>query len=141
MDFSFPANENRRPHKFTLPGIPESDWCDYRKEYEAGLSLRKIAELHYVDPRTVRSALENNTDSRDLGKRHAPVKLSRYEERILKMIPEIQPSSGSLTSLSRQLTLHLRECGYTGSERTVRNYLHTLPSVTCSYTLKDRKGE
>ena len=136
MNRILPLPRKRRAHKFILPDIPEADWCDYRREYEAGMSLRAIAEKHYVDPRTVRSAIEHNVGSAHLGRQHSPRKLSHFENEIRSKLPELQENADSITALSRRMTLHLQESGYTGSERTVRNYLHTLPSVTSSFKKK-----
>ena len=129
MNRILPLPEKRQPHKFILPDIPRQEWCDYRREYEAGLSLQAIAERHFVDPRTVRSGLIHNIGSDGLGRRHAPRKLSIYENQIRAMLPPLLEKTDSVTALSRQITSHLKEIGYTGSERTVRNFVRSVLSA------------
>lgn len=141
MNRILPLPEKRQPHKFILPDIPRQEWCDYRREYEAGLSLRAIAERHFVDPRTVRSGLVHNIGSDGLGRRHAPRKLSIYENQIRTMLPALSEKTDSLIEISRQITSHLKEIGYTGSERTVRNFIRSVLYADRNQTALKRDAE
>ena len=45
---------------FPLPALPSEEWCDFRKDYEAGMTMKSIAEKYMCDPRTVRNHLRSN---------------------------------------------------------------------------------
>lgn len=114
--------------RLAVPDIPKDEWCDFRKDYESGLSLVQIGEKYYCDPRTAKMAIIHNKSSNNLGKRVRPSILSGYE----KKIPELWQKNlemQSLFSVSKNITENLREEGFTGSERTVRNYLKRQPYV------------
>ena len=135
-----------------LPDLPDYDWCDFRIDYESGLTLKDIAEKYLCDPRTVRKCLQQNRGSESLGSQFAPTKLRPYEDLVDQIFhsitrwpasdrthaednsnapfparimgdPHILQSGLSICKLSALITEQLRIHGYTGSERTVRNYL------------------
>lgn len=114
--------------KIILPDIPENEKCDYRLDYDSGMSISKIAEKYYCDKRTVRTALIYNHSSNQLGKRKKPTQLSKYEHRIEVLWHEYK-KLGSLYTISKTITQTINNEGYTGKERTVRNYLLTMPYV------------
>lgn len=117
-----------KKRKLNLPDIPEWKKCDYRHDYDAGMSISQIAEKYYCDRRTVRTALIHNHSSKQLGKRKKPTILSKYEQRIFTLWNENKEKT-SLLSISKSITETIGEEGYTGKERTVRNYLKSQPYV------------
>lgn len=201
--------------RISFPPLPPERWCDLRKEYEGGMTLKAIAEKHYCDPRTVRRLIMQNRNSAEIGKQTAPTRLSFYAGRIEELLQEAQayvqnaayapdapatphaqdslslpgkpneahapneqynedeanvadelyvqddasapvsdPTHGlhgshdsnspqaalsgrinGICALSRWITTKLAEEGYTGSERTVRNYLQSRIHV-----IHSRKG-
>ena len=125
-------------NKQILPDLPPEAWCDFRREYEKTRSLIRVAERFYCDPRTVRRCLQLNKSSTDLGCQTAPRILDRYTEEIHRLYhalcAEVAVAGDGFPGscrLSRQITEHLVSLGYTGSERTVRNYIrqHCLAPV------------
>lgn len=105
--------------------IPESEWCDFRRDYESGMTLKTIAEKYICDPRTVRRCILTNKPSADLGKQTEPTKLAAYADRIEVLFLNISHDRNvqGICDISRKITAVLKEEGYTGSEWTVRNYL------------------
>ena len=94
--------QSRRLHP---PDIPEKEWSDFRCDYESGMTLKMIAEKYFCDPRTVRKAQID----------------SLYQDFIL--IQQTSHKKSGICDISRKITRILADEGYTGSERTVRNYL------------------
>ena len=116
--------------RIECPNIPPEEWCDYRRDYEAGLSLECIAQKYGCDHQTVRNAIIKNKGSCDIGKKTTPRKISDYTREIDRLIELYCKDHGlSMLRLSTQITSELKKSGYPGSERTVRNHLHTLPQV------------
>ena len=113
---------DRRSRRLNLPDFPQEEWCDFRRDYESGMTLKQIAEKYICDPRTVRQSMLRNTESSCIGHRRAPTILAPYLS-IISEFANQNADSGSICRISRELTGQLREAGYTGSERTVRNYL------------------
>ena len=113
-----------------LPELPVDAWCDFRRDYEAGMTLKQIADKYVCDPRTIRKCIISNRGSTELGRRTAPTKLTAfavqvdalYEELITAVLCTGAGKPG-ICDLSRTVTEKLQQAGYTGSERTVRNYL------------------
>ena len=126
-----------------LPQISSDKWCDFRIDYESGMTLKSIAEKYICDPRTVRRCLLNNKSSSELGSQTAPTKLSAYIDQIHMLFQEYTDQvvvSGNLTGIchiSKKITQSLRMSGYKGSERTVRNYLRARYQFTLSCTLNE----
>ena len=120
------TTQSKRLHP---PDIPEADWCDFRLDYESGLTLRMIAEKYFCDPRTVRKCILANKPSSEIGKQSEPTKLAAYIEQIdslyqdFILIQQTMHKKAGICDISRKITKILAEEGYTGSERTVRNYL------------------
>ena len=135
-----------------LPEISSDKWSDFRREYEQGKTLKQIALEYHCDPRTVRKCLFLNQGSNDIGKQHCAKKLTAYLPMIDKLyrkytcidgsevtspdtdgkvVAANHPSSfrGSrgkeygICKISKLITDQITAAGYTGSERTVRNYL------------------
>lgn len=126
----------KRKASFNPPTIPEEMWCDFRQDYEAGRSLKEIAEKYFCDPRTVRRCIMVNKSSSDLGRQTEPTKLAPYIGQIEILFQEYLADSAKSTRdstaisgtsgicrISKEITVHLQTLGYTGCERTVRNYL------------------
>ena len=108
-----------------LPDLPPEDWCDFRIDYEAGMTLKEIARKYMCDPRTVRKCIRLNQSSTEIGRQNAPTKLTHWIESIDSLYAEysqINPAPG-ICRMSSLITERLKALGYTGSERTVRNYL------------------
>ena len=112
-------------HRLPLPDIPRDRWCDFRREYEAGMSLKAIAAQHICDPRTVRRLLLLNKGSEHIGQQHAPTVLDPWVPLIQEQLQTLPEGSVGICTASRAITARLRQDGYTGSERTVRNYLRS----------------
>ena len=64
--------------RLNLPDLPQEEWCDFRWDYESGMTLKQIAAKYICDPRTVRQSLLRNADSRCIGHRRAPTILDPY---------------------------------------------------------------
>ena len=108
--------------KLPLPDLPESEWCDFRQDYESGMTLKAISEKYICDPRTVKRCLFLNNGSKRLGRQSAPTVLTPYISRIAALWENYDHDTG-ICRRSREITEELRKFGYSGSERTVRNYL------------------
>ena len=115
--------------RIVLRDMPEDQKCDFRRDYESGKTLKDIAEKYCCDPRTVRRCILNNKSSSELGRQTAPTKLTEFMGLIDSMYCEIVSPVHQLSKppgiceISRMVTTQIREKGYSGSERTVRNYL------------------
>ena len=70
-------------YRFQLPEIPRGCWCDFRRDFESGMTLKSIGIKYHCDQRTVRSCIILNKSSSELGHQYAPTKLEPY-------IPEIE---------------------------------------------------
>ena len=111
-------------HRLSLPDLPESAWCDFRRDYASGMTLKAISEKYFCDPRTVRRCLILNKDSKDLGRQGAPTILEPYVP-LITSLWEAQDKCTGICHSSREITDQLRKTGYTGTERTVRNYIRS----------------
>lgn len=121
------ASDNNR-ERILLPDLPKEQWSDFRADYESGLTMTEIASKYHCDSRTVSKALHLNRGSSDFGKRIQPKKLEPHEETIAKLVCQTTEYK-SLLKLSRRITAELQKEGYSGGERTVRNYLQTRSDV------------
>ena len=135
-----------------LPEIPSDEWCDFRLEYEQGKTLKQIATDYHCDPRTVRKSLLLNQGSNDIGKQNCSKKITAFVPRINDLYQKYTGTNDSenrfpdtdnkavgsgnhlpskeahikecgICGISRLITEQITAEGYTGSERTVRNYL------------------
>lgn len=129
---NFSITPYSREKLFTLPKIPPEEWCDFRRDFESGMTLKSIAEKYLCDPRTVRKCLRQNQPSNEIGRQKAPTKLAPYITQIHKKFKDLTIQSQvssvedtGICSISRQITQYLHAQGYSGSERTVRNYLRS----------------
>ena len=129
---------NNRGERIVLPDVPKEQWSDFRVDYEAGMTLADIAVKYYCDPRTVKTALSLNRGSHDFGKRIVPKKLDPHLESISATIQRTKRIK-SLSKLSQQITTELQKDGYTGGERTVRNYLYNRPDVKAMLETQQKK--
>ena len=128
---------SRRPRsaaRFTLPDLPREQWCDFRIAYEEGnRTLVQLAEEYMCDPRTVKSCILRNKSSSSLGKKSVPTQIDlckdEIRETLRKTLPDLPETVHSIYQLSNYLLPILREQGYKGSERTLRNYLHMHPNI------------
>ena len=122
-------NRTRQRGHIPLPDIPESEWCDFRRDYESGMTLKKIAEKYYCDSRTVKSCILNNKSSTELGSQKKPTKIAAFVDLIdsefQKIISDRKFISEGIRicEISEKITETIHQSGYDGSERTVRNYL------------------
>ena len=125
-------NRTRQTGQTTLPlpDIPESEWCDFRRDYESGMTLKAIAEKYICDSRTVRSCIISNNPSCRLGSQMGPTKLDAYVDLIDELFGEMvrdkeaRSQKIGVCEISKRITQELQKRGYSGSERTVRNYLN-----------------
>lgn len=131
-----PNIHQRRKHtiKFSMPDIPREAWCDFRKDFvEKNMTLIQLAQKYCCDPRTVRNCIQHNKSSFELGKKSTPTHMQLYEQQvrelILHNIDRIPDNVSTVYSLSHHLYPLLQNHGYSGSERTLRNYLQTQPYI------------
>ena len=124
-------NRTAQSRRIPLPDIPECEWCDFRPDYESGMTLKEVAEKYCCDPRTVKRCIFANKSSSELGKQMEPTKLATFSKQIDSLYCEITDTQEILKKkmgicdISRRITAELEAEGYTGSERTVRNYLRS----------------
>lgn len=130
----------KKNERILLPDIPKEQWSDFRIDYENGMTLKEIASKYHCDPRTVRTALPLNRGSTDFGKWVSPKKLEAHIDSISKVLCYTTQIK-SLSNLSQHITSEIQKDGYTGGERTVRNYLHTRPDVKALLEKQQRKNE
>jgi len=122
--------------QFQPPNISQEEWCDFRTDYEAGMTLKEIAGKYHCDPRTVRKFIMQNRSSHRLGAQSVSTKLEPFCKQIDELYQEYleQEISTSIHSgickISSLITARLQSAGYQGSERTVRNYLRQTHPVT-----------
>ena len=121
--------EQRGKRRLSAPEIPKEAWSDFRQDYEAGMSVVQIAEKYYCDPRTVRTAIIYNRSSADAGKRIKPRAIEDYDEHIEVLWQRCGQEYSSLCARSRVITAAIQKEGFSGGERTVRNYLKNQPYV------------
>ena len=115
-------------YSFHPPDILPDRWCDFRKDFEAGMTLKDIGAKYLCDQRTVRQCIILNKSSLDLGRQFAPTRLAPYVEQVNALYHRLshsdEPASDyGIMELSRQITRIIAADGYQGSERTVRNHL------------------
>lgn len=108
--------------------IPEEQWSDARRQYileEKSLSL--IGKEQHMDPRTVSKLVKNNWNFDRVGKHQSPSKVEPYAGAILDLLTSgcFHRYSGIMT-VSEKILARIRSLGYTGSERTLREYLKTI---------------
>jgi len=122
-------NRTRQRERIPLPDIPEDQWCDFRRDYESGMTFKKIAEKYVCDSRTVKSCILNNKSSNELGSQRKPTKIASFVDLIDTEYQEIVFGKSfaseeiGICEISERITELLKQNGYTGGERTVRNYL------------------
>lgn len=113
--------------KIKIPSnIPPSEWCDFRKDYKSGMSLHAIGEKYFCDPRTVRNCIIRNKSSSELGRKSTLSILEPYHREIQQILHEMSGEEISVYKQSIAVTRRLKDSGYSGSERTVRNYLKNM---------------
>ena len=122
-------NRTRQRERIPLPDIPTDQWCDFRRDYESGMTFKKIAEKYVCDSRTVKSCILNNKSSNELGSQRKPTKIASFVDLIDTEYQEIVFGKSfaseeiGICEISERITEWLKQNGYTGGERTVRNYL------------------
>ena len=122
-------NRTRQRERIPLPDIPTDQWCDFRRDYESGMTFKKIAEKYVCDSRTVKSCILNNKSSNELGSQRKPTKIASFVDLIDTEYQEIVFGKSfaseeiGICEISERITELLKQNGYTGGERTVRNYL------------------
>lgn len=108
--------------------IPEEQWSDARRQYILEeKSLGRIGKEQHMDPRTVSKLVKNNWNFDRVGKHQSPSKVEPYSDAILDFLTSgcFQRYSGIMT-VSEKILARIRSLGYTGSERTLREYLKTI---------------
>ena len=134
MDIPNIHQRRKQTIKFSMPDIPREAWCDFRKDFvEKNMTLVQLAQKYCCDPRTVRNCIQHNKSSFELGKKSTPTHMQLYEQQvrelILHNIDRIPDNVSTVYSLSHHLYPLLQNHGYSGSERTLRNYLQTQPYI------------
>ena len=116
-----------------LPGIedaiPEAQWSDVRREYLVeGKSFAQIARERCCDERTVARLVKENLNFADVGKKQTPSKIEGFQGSVERHLKSGKFKDDDLiTILSARLLPILQGEGFCGSERTLREYLKTLP--------------
>ena len=128
------SNPRRSTARFTMPDLPRQQWCDIRLTYiERNLTLSELADLYKCDSRTIKACLIRNKSSKSIGKKSTPTRIdlcrSELKELLSLHLQELPEDIHSVYALSSHLYPLLKEKGYTGSERTLRNYLHNDPAI------------
>ena len=118
-------NRIRQRGRIPLPDYPEIEWCDFRRDYESGMTLKQIAEKYHCDSRTVKRFIWYNRSSSELGKQMVPTKIEPFIDRLEYLYGKYidNDEHTGICEISRLITEQLINEGYTGGERTVRNYL------------------
>ena len=122
-------NRTRQRERIPLPNYPESEWCDFRRDYESGMTFKKIAEKYCCDPRTVKRCIWYNKSSAELGSQRKPTKIAAFvdlidsEYRGIVLDQNFNSDESGICEISERITEVLKQNGYTGGERTVRNYI------------------
>lgn len=122
-------NRTRQRERIPLPDIPTDQWCDFRRDYESGMTFKKIAEKYCCDPRTVKRCIWYNKSSAELGSQTKPTKIADFVDLIETEYQKIVFGQSfaseeiGICEISERITEVLKQNGYTGGERTVRNYL------------------
>ena len=134
MDFTNMQGRRKHNIRFPMPDIPRELWCDFRIDFvEKGMTLTQLAEKYYCDPRTVRSCIQHNKSSFQLGKKSTPTRIQVYEKQVRELLihnlKELPPHVSTVYGLSHYLYPLLMEKGYQGSERTLRNHLQKQPYI------------
>lgn len=115
--------------KYPIPDLPPEEWSDIRAEFEKTHSLLQVSKTFICDPRTIRRCLRLNLSSKELGCQVTPKKLDSYKNEIDRRFKEICSRASNrkaypgICQISREITAELKMKGYTGSERTVRNFI------------------
>ena len=109
--------------------------------YESGKTITEIARIIGCDRRTAARLIKENLDISDIGKWHSEnTKLYRYIGLIRSCIDTEMRKHSSLLSFSKYLFHRLKKEGYTGSERTIRNYLRRQERVYMYFQSKRNQG-
>ena len=122
-------NRTTQRGQLLLRDIPESEWCDFRRDYESGMTLKKIAEKYFCDPRTVKRCIRENKPSSRLGKQTEPTKIAGFtdliDSRYWQIVSDKKNASkkAGICEISEIITTEIKKEGYSGGERTVRDYL------------------
>ena len=117
--------------RMDLPDIPKESWCDFRVDYESGMTLKAIGCKYVCDPRTVRKCILANRSSTEIGKWLGKTKVGDFVIKIDALYrlytsdPDHIPNNPGICEISGKIAEELRAEGYTGGERTVRNYLRS----------------
>lgn len=103
------SSYSRLSFEILCPDIPPSNWCDFRIDYESGISLNQLAIKYNCDHRTVRNAIIKNKNSCDIGARTTTQKLSKFIPCINSFLQENPDlvNNQSIYKLSCQITLVL----------------------------------
>ena len=124
-----------------LSGLTETHRCTFRLLHDAGMSTYEIAEKYGCDRRTVSRLIRENREFDEIGKWQSGKKtLSEYTGLINEICRSDLSSYPSLFSFSTHVLSVLRDHGYTGSERTIRNHLRQIDEVRLYFQTSHKKG-
>ena len=109
--------------------IPESEWCDVRVEYiKDGKTVAEIAEERRCGERTISRLIKENRSFSSIGRKRTPSKIDGYQITIEDLLRGAEFKDVSqVMLLSKALYEIICPLGYEGSERTLRDYLQTIP--------------
>lgn len=109
--------------------------------HKSGKTITEVAETLHCDRRTASKLIKNNLSEADIGRWDVShKKLTGYTGIINSFIDNNVSKYTSLLSFSKALCSVLNEQGYTGSERTVRNYLNKQKRIRMYFESRKQKG-
>ena len=120
-----------RPHRKVriTDNIPESEWCDARAAYLlADKTVQEIADEQGCEARAISRLIRENRSFSELGKKRTPSMVDGFQDTIEQMLrSESFADMRQITIVSKHLLEMIGPLGYQGSERTLRDYLKSIP--------------
>lgn len=109
--------------------IPVAKWSDARRAYYIeGKTLAQISLEQFLDTRTIRRLILYNLSFNDCGKHTAPKQTSNYEDIIVRSLcTGLFAKHSAIMGVSTKIFEYLKTIGYEGGERSVREYIKSLP--------------
>ena len=122
-------NRNRYRRLRLTDKIPEDEWSDARVEYIINKkTVAEIAGEQGCEKRAISRLIKENRDFSALGKKRTPYKVDGFQHIIEVLLKnEDFGDAAQVMTVSESLFAMLSPKGYEGSERTLRDYLQTLP--------------
>ncbi len=116
-------------YRFQLPEIPHGCWCDFRRDFESGMTLKSIGIKYHCDQRTVRSCIILNKSSSELGHQYAPTKLEPYIPEIERLY-QILSSGGTPQSAEQNIAHKADSSPRQLASQSAQTYPSVIPGIT-----------